>query len=181
MGFKLKSGNAPLFKNIGSTAPVKDVTREPAIEGNHNYAHLMHDEGKGPDPHEGKEGETDPSALTLKTDPPSKTEYLESLYGKLEKLTEEEIEANKKKEQKLTGDATFLTPSKPRKPAKPKRDLIKVPKLEVITPVINPEKDAKKKKEKDLNSNTPKNNTEKVKVKEKGMTKEEISKIPKGA
>ena len=61
MAFKMKG-----FPYSGKS-PVKDVTRGPAVEGNHNYAHLMHKKGKGPDPHE---GEDDPSALkqTVTTD-----------------------------------------------------------------------------------------------------------------
>jgi len=114
----------------------------------------------------------------MKKDPPSsKKEYLESLYGNLVPSTEKEIQKRKKKERELTGDATFLTPSKPSKPSKKEYARTEVQKLKVITPVINPEKDAKKKKKKDINSNTPKNNTKK----EKGMTEEEIKKMPKGA
>tara|TARA_Y100000401_G_scaffold35763_1_gene26784 strand:+ start:299 stop:739 length:441 start_codon:yes stop_codon:yes gene_type:complete len=49
MAFKMKG--SPMQRNFG-ISPMKDISRGPAIKGNHNYAHLMHDEGKGPDPHE---------------------------------------------------------------------------------------------------------------------------------
>ena len=45
MAFKMKG--FPYGKS-----PMKDVTRGPSIKGNHNYDHQMHDEGKGPDPHD---------------------------------------------------------------------------------------------------------------------------------
>ena len=45
MAFKMKG-----FPFAGKS-PIKDINRGPTEKGNHNYAHLMHDEGKGPDPH----------------------------------------------------------------------------------------------------------------------------------
>ena len=45
MVFKMKG-----FPFAGKS-PIKHTTRAPIVEGSHNYAHMLHDEGKGPDPH----------------------------------------------------------------------------------------------------------------------------------
>jgi hypothetical protein len=47
MAFKMKG--SPMQRNFG-ISPIKDLNRGGNPE--HNYAHKLHDEGKGPDPHE---------------------------------------------------------------------------------------------------------------------------------
>jgi hypothetical protein len=84
--------------------------------------------------------------------------------------------------ENLVDNGSFLTPPKKenvkkKKKEKKDKDLNTVKPIKVITPKLNPVNDSKKKKKKDLNSNTPKNNVKK----EKGMTEEEVSKMPKGA
>ena len=52
MAFKMKG-----FPFAGKS-PIKDKTRNPSYPGSHNYAHMLHDEGKGPDPHAKKGAST---------------------------------------------------------------------------------------------------------------------------
>jgi hypothetical protein len=179
MSFNLKSGNKPQFKNIGSSPLAKkddgilDYVKGKYKTVKKNVSDLL------------KEPVT--SLITPKNIlNPGGT--VVDLFKDREMKSSTTVPKTKKKviipnqyqEEKVTDFTPPVLPViKKKKVKRKKRKKVETIKLKVITPEIDAEGDAKKKKEKDLNSNTPKNNTKKKKV--NGMTEDEISKMPKGA
>ena len=103
MAFKMKG-----FPFAGKS-PIKDITRGPAVKGNHNYAHMLHDEGKGPDPH----AETKPlQQKEEKKQFPSPYKPGSKFATKWDELKtplpqKEEKKEEKKKEKKKTKDKKY--------------------------------------------------------------------------